>query len=68
MIIQLPADIVGQYHDPLHELIFTGIKMSNLCWKCDLLYDYTITGRYTVNKKMSVFYLHRYNSKSIAKL
>ena len=55
MTIQLLADIVGQYHDPLHKFIFTGIKMSDLCWKCDLSYDYTITGQYTVNQKMSVF-------------
>ena len=51
MTIQILANIVGQYHGPLHESIFRGLKMSNLCWKCDLSYDYTITGRYTVNQK-----------------
>ena len=48
MVTQLTAKIVGLYHDPLHESIFRGLKMSNLCWKCDLSYDYTITGQYTV--------------------
>ena len=67
MIIQLPADIFGQYHDPLHKSIFTGIKMSDLCWKCNLLYDYISIGWFTVNQTI-LFYRHRYNSKSIAKL
>ena len=44
MIIQLPANIVGQYHDPLHKSIFKGIKMYDLCWKRDLSYDYISTG------------------------